>query len=234
MSQGPQDHPDADLGAYLLGALDRPGARRMEEHLARCEHCRAQVARLRPAVQRLASDVPQLDPPPQLKHRIMSEVSAQAELFRAAGPGATPARRRFPRLLVAAPAIAAVAVVALVIAVMGEGGSAAHQRVITAQVTQSIAPGGRARLVISDRASRLQVHRLPPPPAGQVYEVWLRHAGSARPQPTHALFDVPRDGDASVTIPDDLRGVRQVMVTIEPAGGSLQPTTPPVISAGLS
>jgi hypothetical protein len=48
------------------------------------------------------------------------------------------------------------------------------------------------------------------------------------PQPTRALF-VVRSG--SVTIPGGIKGADQVLVTAEPAGGSLQPTMQPVIIA---
>jgi hypothetical protein len=48
------------------------------------------------------------------------------------------------------------------------------------------------------------------------------------PRPTSALFMV-RSG--SVTIPGGLKGASHVLVTAEPAGGSLVPTSKPVIVA---
>jgi anti-sigma-K factor RskA len=69
-------------------------------------------------------------------------------------------------------------------------------------------------------------------PSGRVYEVWMQR-GTSAPVPTHSLFDVPHDGSASVALPGDLHGVRVVMVTLEPAGGSPHPTSAPVITAKL-
>jgi anti-sigma-K factor RskA len=236
MSKGPSEHQDTDdLAAYLLGALPDDDARDVRSHLDECPRCLAELARLSPGVHVLKFDVPQIDPPSELKSRLMAEVDAQAELFGAAARAADrPARRSRWRPLIVFPVAAAMVVAALVVSLVLPGGTGTHQRVIAANVVQAVAPGARASLLISDRASWLKVRNMPPPPAGRVYEVWLQRAGARQPEPTSALFDVPRDGTASIAIPDDLRDVRQVLVTIEPSGGSLQPTTPPVISARLS
>jgi hypothetical protein len=69
---------------------------------------------------------------------------------------------------------------------------------------------------------------LPPPPAGRIYEVWLRQ-GSTAPAPTSALFSVTANGAATVDVPGDLRGISQVLVTQEPAGASRVSTHRPVI-----
>jgi hypothetical protein len=79
----------------------------------------------------------------------------------------------------------------------------------------------------------LVVHHFSPPPAGQIYEVWLKHANRA-PSPTSALFSVTAKGDGDIDVPGNLHGVAQVMVTAEPAGGSRVPTHPAVILANLS
>jgi anti-sigma-K factor RskA len=71
---------------------------------------------------------------------------------------------------------------------------------------------------------------MPSPPPGRVYQVWLMRDG-AKPQPTRALF-VVRSG--SVNIPGGTKGADHVLVTAEPAGGSLQPTTQPVIVANTA
>jgi hypothetical protein len=50
---------------------------------------------------------------------------------------------------------------------------------------------------------------------------------------TDALFNVTSAGRASVGVPVSLAGARAVMVTAEPRGGSLRPTSAPVIVATL-
>lgn len=71
------------------------------------------------------------------------------------------------------------------------------------------------------------------PPIGEVYEVWLERRGHA-PQPTDALFTVTSTGSATVDIPGSLRGLREVMVTAEPLGGSASPTSPALLRVELA
>ena len=78
--------------------------------------------------------------------------------------------------------------------------------------------GGRATLEIQDGHARLVASKLPAPPSGRVYQVWLDKGGKT-PEPTAALFSTSSDGSASVDVPS-VDGVRRVMVTDEPAGGS--------------
>ena len=74
----------------------------------------------------------------------------------------------------------------------------------------------------------LLVSHMRQPPIGEVYEVWLMRAHSA-PQATDALFTVTSAGDGSVDVPGGLHGVREVMVTSEPLGGSSSPTSAAVL-----
>ena len=60
------------------------------------------------------------------------------------------------------------------------------------------------------------------------------NAADQAPSPTSALFSVTTSGAADVGVPGDVRGVNTIMVTQEPAGGSLVPTRAPVIVAQLT
>ncbi len=124
-------------------------------------------------------------------------------------------------------AIVAAVVIAGALVIPGSGSSS---RVVTAQV---IGHSGDAKLRITGGHAELIVNHLSAPPAGKIYEVWLARAGHA-PSPTKALFSVTRSGAGDVEVPGDLHGVSAVMVTTEPAGGSLKPTTPAVIRARLT
>jgi anti-sigma-K factor RskA len=205
-----------------LGALPAAEAADFEAQMARDADLRAEVERLRVAVDALPASPIQLAPPPELKDRIMSVVNAEAELLRAAGPDADrpqPARRRWSWRggLAVAAAACAVLVVAVVIGV--SGGS---DQVVTASL-------GHARLIERGSGhSTLTATGLPSPGAGRVYQVWLQHKGG-RPRPTNALFGARRDGIASVDVPGSLKNVDAVLVTSEPEGGSDAPTRPPVI-----
>jgi hypothetical protein len=101
--------------------------------------------------------------------------------------------------------------------------------------TRAAANPGRAThasLRMVGAHAELVVSGMPEPPIGEVYELWLERPG-APPQPTDALFMVTTAGNGTVEIPADLRGVREVMVTSEPLGGSLSPTSAAVLRLAL-
>ncbi len=105
-----------------------------------------------------------------------------------------------------------------------------HERVTVAQVQDL--PGARASLHQVDNRAELVVSGMPEPALGKVYEVWLKR-GSAAVAPTDALFSVTSRGSGSVAVPGNLHGVEEVLVTSEPLGGSLRPTSTPVLRVAL-
>jgi hypothetical protein len=112
---------------------------------------------------------------------------------------------------------------------LASGGSSGT-RIIQASVTGS---AGHAQLRLSGGRAELILSNLPPPPVGQIYELWLAR-GQGSPSPTNVLFSVSRTGSGEVGVPSDLRGISELLVTPEPAGGSRAPTHAPVIVARLT
>jgi hypothetical protein len=222
------------LGAWLLGALPEDEAEGFRVHLAACADCRADAESLRVAVDALPASAPPALPPPALKGRVMAIVEREASLLEAAGPEADRAkaprrRRRFPRFagLTLRPALALPLVLLLLVvgggaALLGREALDQDARVVVARVNPEL-DGTHAELEVDGDRGRLVSSRLPAPPAGRVYQVWVDRGGAA-PEPTSALFSTRRDGSASVDIPGLLDGVLEVMVTDEPPGGSSKPT----------
>jgi anti-sigma-K factor RskA len=232
-----------DVGSYVLRALPDDEHERFEAHLASCEQCRRDVAELQVAADTLPLAAVQVDPPPELRDRIMTVVRSEAELREAAearadDPAAAPVAAKPPRrrrwALSLRPLPAALAAGALVAAgviggVVLTGGD--DTTTVTGTVQIASAPTARASLQLSDDATKLEVRRMPPPPAGKVYQVWLKRPNQD-PAPTTALFRTDPDGSADVEIQRGrLKGVEQVLVTAEPDGGSMKPTSDPVIVA---
>jgi anti-sigma-K factor RskA len=94
--------------------------------------------------------------------------------------------------------------------------------------TAPVAVGGRAAVVTSDTLGQavLVTDGLPPAPAGRTYQVWYLGAdGSA----ASAGF-VPDSATGAVLLTGDPRRASGVGITVEPAGGSTQPTTTPVVA----
>ena len=228
------DRYDELVAPYLLGALDEHEQAEFEGHLASCAACREEIDFLRVGVDTIPGSVPQVEPPPELRDRIMSIVRSEAELLAAAGPQAdrvaAPRReRRSWRWRLAAPLAAALAAVALAVVVVGsdEGDD------LTTVVASQAPAGASVRVLVGEEHSTLVAEDLPTPPRGRVYQVWLQRPGRD-PEPTQALFRPSRAGTVSVDMPGSMEGVDQVLVTHEPIGGSDVPSGPPLITVEAS
>lgn len=223
---GTYEHGD-DVAAYLLGALEPSEAEAFELHLESCGSCRDELAALRGIPDQLAISPHQHRVPARVRKRVLGSIRAEP---RATGEDA---RRRpvFGSLRPALVAVAAVVLIAVILGViaLGSGGSSGA-RLYRASVLGS---PGSAQLQVSSGHGELIVRGLPQPASGRIYEVWLKRPGSA-PAPTPALFSVTSAGAGVVGVPGDLAGVSEILVTQEPDGGSLVPTTPPVIVARLT
>ncbi len=226
-----------DVGTFVLHAMEADEAADFTRHLQACAECRAEVEQLQMVVDTLPVAAPQLAPPPELRDRIMREVRVEAELLRAAGPEADRVPERAPRrgwreLVTLRPSVAAALSAALIAVGVGGGAivmndGAPSSRSVVADVT---APGAAATLSVKGSRGTLHVAKMPSPPAGSVYQVWFIKDGK-KPIPTHTLFNVRGDGNANVEIDESVDGVKQVLVTAEPSGGSMQPSSAPIISA---
>jgi anti-sigma-K factor RskA len=222
-----------DAGAYVLGALEPDEVQRFREHLEHCTACREEIASLGSVVEALPMAAPQLAVNRALRRRGLADVRAarrrgERERRRArASQSARPLRGS--RLAIAAAAMA-VLVAAVAAAVELPSGGSSKARVVRASVT----PGYASALVqVKDGHAVLVVRRMPAPPLGDIYEVWLKRSSGA-PIATSALFSVTKSGAADVDVPGNLSDVQAVLVTPEHSGGSLRPTHAPVIVAKVA
>jgi anti-sigma-K factor RskA len=213
-------------GAYAVDAVDDIERASFERHLASCPTCRAEVASLREASALLA-DAATTTPPPELRDAVLSGITRVRPLPPVTVGGPVHRRRWFPAL-----------VAAVVLALVGVGGAvwqpwrddasqtlSATDQVLqdpeAQQVSQTLPNGATATVVRSPKEHRavLVTEDLPEPPAGKVYQLWLQTpsedmvpAGLMPAGGSTALLD----GNA-----DDAIGVG---LSLEPAGGSEQPT----------
>lgn len=232
MSMRSHDEFRENIGAYVLGALPELETELFERHLAGCDECRAEVEDLRPVTAAMLRSVPQVEPPPSLKARLMETVNAEAEL-RADATRVAPRERRRPSLpewlsprLAMGLALAVLALgVAIGIGVGQVGGGAGKTTTVTAQIDRRLMPTGTAVLKVSGQEGKLSLKDAPAPPSGRVYQLWYQHGkriergGTFTPKP---------DGSYVATVPVT-SGTDAVMVTVERAGGAPQPTGPPVL-----
>ncbi len=222
---------EGNAAPYVLGALSDQELVAFRAHLESCAVCREEVAALQVVANALPAAAPQLSAPSELKQRLMSSVEAEVPA-RAVDDRSQTRRLTLPALSLRPAlgfAVAAVAIAVVVIALVSGGGGSASTRVIQAQVT---APHASASLRVSGGHAELNIAGMPQTEPNRVYEVWVKRAGA--PQPTDALFTVTAKGDATVGVPGSVAGVKEILVTSEPEGGSSAPTRTPVIVANVS
>ena len=252
------DAPDIHTlsGAYALGALDADEAAAFEGHLESCASCRDEVRSFTEAASSLA-DVVATPAPERLRASVLAGIGEVRPLPPLVpvdpDPHATSpddddelAARRRERsgrpsrwLAVAAAVLAVVALgavwrtVALTAQVDSITASAAEvSSVITAPdaatVTGSVSTGGRAAVVTSKERGQavLVADGLAPAPPGQTYQIWFLDSSGAA---TSAGF-VPAGDHSAVLLEGDPSKAAAVGVTLEPSGGSAQPTTKPVLA----
>lgn len=236
-------------GAYVLDALTEQERVDFEMHLRRCPTCRDEVASLREVAPLLAETVAS-EPPPSLRASVLAqaartrqdppdsvqqaEVAPERDREHPAHGRVIPLRRR---RWVAGLAAAAALVV---------GGGVTWQVVeqTTTSVTEQVASAPDARswqaettggaTIVVTRSEQmgeavLRVEGLDDPGEGHAYQAWLQNEeGNMVPA------GVLSGSEGEMVLDGNVRQAKGVGLTVEPAGGSDQPTTDPIALVELS
>jgi hypothetical protein len=98
-------------------------------------------------------------------------------------------------------------------------------------LTASVSTGGTATIVMSHREHALvfTAHGLRPLPAAECYELWLMGPSGDRPA---GLLQASAGGMTGPAVVAGLSAGDMIGVTVEPAAGSQQPTSPPIVLIG--
>ncbi|HEY7389017.1 MAG TPA: anti-sigma factor [Bryobacteraceae bacterium] len=235
-----------DYLAYALGSLEDPERSEVRAHLERgCQDCQAGVRDAREWVFAVGASVEGPAPPRSLRSRVLTAVA--------------PAQQKRWNWWPAWIGVAATALVAVGVVAYQERGfrtdQAAMQAEIQRNVTESTAlrqafeliqapetrevtfgqgqpAPPRGRVFVNPSGVLLVASRLPAPPAGKTYEMWLIRGGKPAPA---GLFASDAQGDAvHLYRPASPAAAGDVVaVTLEVAGGVNAPTSMPVIAAAL-
>lgn len=218
-------------GAYALDAVDDIERARFEQHLAECDDCRTEVDSLREAAV-LLSETTLATPPPALRASVLTGISQVRPLPPVVRRTPVVHRRWFP-LLVAAAVVAILGVGAAVWqpwAPSQDSSLTAAERVLTAPDAQSVAvdlgEAGRATVTRSESVGRavITTEDMAPAPTGKVFELWLQ-SDEGEMLPAGLM---PPGEDNQVVLEGDAASATAVGITVEPEGGSPEPTSDPI------
>jgi anti-sigma-K factor RskA len=253
----PAGHDDLHVltGSYALDALAGPERDAFERHLQHCASCDAEVRGLREAAARLAV-ARAVEPPDRMRHRVLAatyrtrqlpppladQLSRRSWLVRLVLPSGrrtAPARHRHvPRAIAAG--VAACAAAAIAFGVVSHVTApprppAAISSVLGARDAQTetmrTAGGGTVTVTVSwdQREAVVSTAGLSSLPSARVYQLWVMSPAGTSPVQARSA-GLLRSGPvlASAIRPGDRIGI-----TVEPAGGTAQPTTQPVVTMTL-
>lgn len=232
--------PDLHMltGAYALNAVPHEEEGEFVAHLSTCAACALEVAELEATAARLAGAVAEAAPA-ELRGRVLTTVATTRQ-ERPRGRLAALAPESWPTWLSSPATMAAALLLVVSIGLAGVSWtqhsqaqrSEALARSITAviadpgqrTVTKQLAGGATGTLVTAGGHAVLLVNDMAPAPSGHTYQLWLMAPGKAQP----VGLASPKTGTLQAYL-DTLDGAAQVGVTVEPSGGSRQPTTTPVM-----
>jgi len=231
-----------DYAVYALGILEDPESAEITEHLLRkCENCVPGVASAMATVSAMSGAVKIADPPKDLRRRVVGMVDRS---------GSNAARKRgwfvfVPWGLAAALAIALVAVIVSGVSLSGRRSNADTAKleqalsILNDPATKDVSFGetqqpAKGRVFVhAARGVVFMAAHLPRIDADKTFELWvIPAAGNPIPAGT---FSSDADDTAMYVRPGPVEANASAFaVTVEPAGGSVLPTTKPFIVAGLS
>lgn len=249
-----------DLAApYALDAVDEQERAEFERHLAGCAECRALVAELTDAAVDLSAGLEEA-PPEHLRERVLAQAAAEprgadpevtslaqarADRERTTTGDAAPEPRsgaghRRPRRPVARWLVAAAAAAVVGVGAWGVSRTLTQDpldQVVSADdASEHTAAADEGDVVVITSASaegavlRLPAD-LPPPEEGRVYQAWFVQAdGSAR---SAGVLSEETLASGEGLLDGSPEGAGAVGLSVEPVGGSEQPTTDPFVVVPL-
>ena len=229
---------DELIAAYSLGAVDEAEAALVRRHLPDCPECQDTLIRMTEVVAVLPLSLEEVDPPADLRERILARV--------AGGPSSTgevvPAAPSMGKLLFLrrVPTWAPVAAAAVLLAAMfgwnlslqnRHNGAPAPTTQQASLVDTSHSAVGDVTYMKDRQVAFVSFQTLTAPASGKTHELWVIPRGG-KPQAA-GLFLPDPDGSKVLVLNRTINHGDVVAVTEEAPGGVDQPTGSPVITAQL-
>jgi anti-sigma-K factor RskA len=236
-------------GAYALDALQAGAEQdRFVRHLSRCQSCASEVRGFREVATAMAFAAA-AEPPAELRGRVLAAAARTRQVPPEVSTRARPRRSRARVPWV--PWLSGVVATASIVVAVLFGFAQAHTKDELNQVkaenqaislllsapqakllTHEVTNGGVATVVLAADRHELAVvtNGLPALPSGKVYQLWL----IGKPKIVSAgLLPPAKDGRTPAVLATGVVKGDTLGLTVEPAGGSAQPTTTPILALPL-
>ncbi|MFE9014258.1 anti-sigma factor [Streptomyces cyaneofuscatus] len=232
-------------GAYALHALPEDERHEFERHLSDCEACTQEVRELSATAARLGLAAAE-SPPRELRERVLREITTVRQEIPSHGRrGRTVSTGRTGRWSSYALAACIAAAAAFGGVAVWQNQEAQDARQEANQATQrseqlaqvlsapdaktssgELTGGARGTVVVSQQQNRavFLASGMERPPSGKVYQIWFNDEGTMR---SAGLMD-PSASDDAVLLDGPVDRATGMGITVEPAGGSAEPTSDPV------
>jgi anti-sigma-K factor RskA len=236
-------------GPYALDALEAGSERdRFTRHLSRCQSCAAEVKGFHEVATAMAFAAA-AEAPAELRDRVLTAAARTRQLPPEVRTHARPRRSRTRVPWV--PWLSGVVATASIVVAVLFGFAQAHTQDELNQVkaenqaislllsapqakllTHEVTNGGVATVVLAADRHELAVvtNGLPALPSGKVYQLWL----IGKPKIVSAgLLPPAKNGRTPAVLATGVVKGDTLGLTVEPAGGSAQPTTTPILALPL-
>jgi len=226
----------AEYGAWALGIADEPEQSEIAAHLAReCPVCAAGVRSAMVTTAAMSGAVAESNPPKRLRRRIVSMVEREP-------------KRGFAWLPWTVSAVLAIALVSIAIPGRRDTQAILAQQRDMTKLNQALSilndpatrdvtfgdPAARGRVFVSPSGVVLIAGHLPKIQDNQTFELWLLPgSGDPKPAGTFRGETISNSSSAVYVYQGSTANAAAVAVTVEPEGGSPQPTTTPFIVSKL-
>jgi anti-sigma-K factor RskA len=221
-----------DYGTWALGIAEDPARAEIAAHLAReCPDCVRGVRSAMATVATMSAAVKEVNPPKHLRQRVVAMVAPQP-------------KRRYAFLPWAVSAVLAIVLLSVAIpgrqrtnknnVTAGAEKLAQALTILNDPATRDVTfgdPAARGRVFVSSKGVVFIAAHLPKLEANRTFELWLI-PGTGNPIPA-GTFHSESDSSAVHVYPGQTANAAAVAVTVEPEGGSPQPTTTPFIVTKL-
>lgn len=228
--------------AFVLGALPEDERREFVEYLAAHPERQAEIDELDAVAGLLALSPQQQEPSPELRRSIMEAVEAEAERPRSQ-PGTGRAWFReflgVRNLALGAAALLIIGLFSWNVLLQSQMQEMQEQaqgpqpsrdnRVVALEGTGSARQAKAEVMILGEDRAVLMAEDMPPVPEDKTCQIWVIEDDVPRPS---GLFE-PGEGPIAVVVENPVSRADAIAVSLEPEGGSTEPTTKPMLAARL-